>query len=315
MKIAIGFRETKVTNLPLQALYYFYHAAELGSFKAAADLLNVTAGAMSQQIRLLEDRLDTQLFERQHRKVVLTAAGQRLLPYARQGFSQLREGLNQIGHDPDPTSLTLSTLSSFGQQWLVPRLGELKRIVPDLSIALMPTEKLVNFNRDPVDLCIRFGEGKYEGLKSEFIMHDYLYPVCHPLFLQQRSITCIEDLCQCDLLEDTQPDMSWDSWLAQAGVNMTLDKSSVQYAGVHFVVEGALAVQGVALVRHSVAWRYVQQGTLIKLFDTELRSRYSYYLCAPASHFKRRKVQAFARWLHETADEFVASTPFLSGAQ
>ncbi len=299
-----------MTNLPLQALYYFYHAAELGSFKSAAEQLNVTAGAMSQQIRLLEERLNTQLFERQHRKVELTSEGQRLLPFAKQGFSQLTEGLKQIGHDPDPETLTISTLSSFGQQWLVPRLGELKKVAPELSIALMPSETLINFNRDKVDLCVRYGLGNYEGLQSELLMHDYLYPVCHPLFLQQRKIKCIDDLCECDLLEDTQPDMSWDLWLEQAGAQKQLPTSSVKYAGVHFVVEGALAVQGVAMVRHSVAWRYVQQGTLVKLFDTEIQSRFSYFLCAPPTHFSRPKVKVFARWLHQAADEFSKTMDF-----
>ena len=299
-----------MTNLPLQALYYFYHAAELGSFKAAADELHVTAGAMSQQIRQLEERLNIQLFERQHRKVVLTSEGQRLLPFAKQGFLQLTEGLKQIGHDPDPETLTISTLSSFGQQWLVPRLGELKKIAPQMSIALMPSESLVNFNRDRVDLCVRYGLGEYEGLQSELVMHDYLYPVCHPLFLQQRRIESIEDLCECDLLEDTQPDMSWEAWLKQFGARMQMDKSSVKYAGVHFVVEGALAVQGVAMVRHSIAWRYLQQGTLVRLFDKQLQSRFSYFLCAPPSHFSRPKVKVFAHWLHQAADEFSKTMDF-----
>jgi len=297
-----------VTSLPLQALYYFYHAAELGSFKEAAEKLHVTAGAMSQQIRQLEDRLDIQLFERQHRKVMLTDAGRRLLPFAKQGFDSLQDGLKQVGHDPNPQSLSISTLSSFGQQWLVPRLGELQDIAPDLTITMHPSESLVNFTRDSVDLCIRFGKGKYEGLHSEFLMHDYLYPVCHPMYLEKHNIKSLNDLCECHLLEDTQPDMSWKKWLEEVGGTIKLDKSSIQYAGVHFVVEGALAVQGVALVRHSVAWRYVNQGLLTRIFDKEVQSNYSYYLCAPSTHFRREKVKIFARWIKQAMKEFESTS-------
>lgn len=299
-----------MNNLPLQALFYFYRAAENGSFKRASEELHVTPGALSQQIRLLEDRLDTQLFDRQHRKVVLTAAGSRLLPYARDAFTSLREGIKQIGLDPDPTTLHLSTLSSFGQQWLVPRLTHLQELWPELSIALMPSEELVDFQQEPVDLAIRFGEGQYPGLQSEFLMHDYLYPVAHPLFLEKHSIKRPADLCQCYLLEDTQKDMSWQNWMEQAGCRVKISPSLIQYSGINFVLEGALSVQGIALVRHSVASRYIEQGTLIRLFEDVVKSRFSYWLCAPPSHFRREKVRKFADWMTQSAHEFTDRLPF-----
>lgn len=301
-----------MNNIPLQALYYFYRAAEHGSFKHAAEELFVTPGALSQQIRLLEERLDVSLFHREHRKVVLSLAGKRLLPYARDAFNSLQEGLKQVGQDPNPTTLHLSTLASFGQQWLVPRLSNLQNHAPELSIALNPSEKLVDFQSEPVDLAIRFGEGKYPGLQCEFLMHDYLYPVAHPLFLEKHAINAPEDLCQCHLLEDTQHDMSWANWLSAVGCSLKPSQSSIQYSGVHFVMEGALAVQGVALVRHSVASRYIEQGTLVRLFDLAIQSPFSYWLCAPPSHFQRAKVQTFASWIQSAATSFTSS-PLYSG--
>lgn len=299
-----------MNNLPLQALYGFYRAAELGSFKAAADALHVTPGALSQQIRQLEDRLHVSLFHRQHRKVVLSDEGRRLLPFVRDAFDALHEGVKLVGEDPNPDTLHLSTLASFGQQWLVPKMNALKTRYPELSIALMPTEKLIDFQLEPVDLAIRFGEGVYPGLQSEFLMHDYLYPVAHPLFLEKYPIKAPEDLCQCHLLEDTQHDMSWQTWLTGIGCSIQLSPSSIQYSGVHFVLEGALAVQGVALVRHSVASRYIEQGTLVRLFDDVVKSRFSYWLCAPPSHFRREKVLKFADWMKESSDAFISQAPF-----
>lgn len=306
-------------NIPLQALHYFYHAADLGSFKAAADALFVTPGAMSQQIRQLEDRLNTKLFERQHRKVVLTKTGEQLLPHVRVAFESLQEGMRQIGDDPDPSQITLSTLPSFGQLWLIPRLGQLKNIAPELSIALVPGNDLIDFNRDSIDLCVRFGGGKYAGLHSELLFPDYLYPVCHPLFLENNPIDRIEDLYDCPLLEDTRPDMYWRDWFESAGVTAPIQRPAMQYDGTHFVIEGALAVQGVALVRHSVVSRFVEQGTLVKLFDHEVESRDKYWLCAPPSHFNREKVKKVAAWLHAEADQFRQEIRFkastLSGSQ
>lgn len=292
-------------SLPLQALYYFYIAAENGSFKKAAEQLFVTPGAMSQQIRHLEDLLDVSLFERQHRKVVLSDAGETLFPYAKQAFQALQEGVKSVGQDPDPNTLTVSTLNSFAQQWLVPKLGTLKQDYPDLSIKLMPSNRRVDFNQDPVDLCIRFGLGDYEGLHTEHLMDDIIYPVCHPLYKEQLNIKEIDDLERCSLLEDIYPDLTLDKWLAITGASFSPKDSTNVYSGSHLVVEGALAVQGVGFVRHSIAWRYIKQGLLVRLFDVAVRPDFRYFLCAPPANFKREKVQQFSSWVRSEVDAFL----------
>ena len=297
-----------MNRLPLQALYYFYQAAELGSFKAAAQALFVTPGAMSQQIRQLEQQLDVALFERQHRRVQLTDCGEQLLPYARQAFLALQEGVRSVGQDPEPNILTVSTINSFAQQWLLPRMGALKQAYPELTIKLMPSNRRVDFNQDPVDLCIRFGHHQHGNLIYEDLMTDVLYPVCHRLYKKQHNIERLEDLAGCMLLEDNYPDMSWQSWLEAMQASFALPDSALVYDGSHMVVEGALALQGVALVRHSVAWRYIKQGLLVRLFDAAVSSKFRYMLCAPKSHFARTKVVNFTKWIKaEVADFLVES--------
>ncbi|MFQ3231097.1 MAG: DNA-binding transcriptional LysR family regulator, partial [Reinekea sp.] len=131
-----------MNHLPLQGLFYFYVAAEAGSFKLAAERLFITPAAMSQQIRQLEEKLDIKLFERHHREVRLTEAGRQLLPYVQTSFNALQDGVNLLGQDPDPTKLAISTLPSFAQQWLVPRLGNFSKVAPDLTILTMPLDRL-----------------------------------------------------------------------------------------------------------------------------------------------------------------------------
>ncbi|UPW17340.1 LysR substrate-binding domain-containing protein [Agarivorans sp. TSD2052] len=289
---------------PLQGLYYFYLAAEMGSFKAAAAKLYVTAAAMSQQIRQLEDRLDVRLFERQHRKVVLTAEGITLYHYAKQAFLSLQDGVRQISQDPDPSRLSLSVLPSFAQHWLVPRLGDFSQQFPDLSVMLMPKNALIDFSQDKVDLCVRYGLGDYQGLRSVKLMDDHLYPVCHPLYLQQHPVESLNDLRKHTVIDDARPDMNWQYWLELAGFDSSVAKANLLYQGAHVVIEGALAVQGIALVRHSLAWKYIQQGMLVKLGDVEVRPRYGYYLVAPEPYFKRDKIQQFSTWIHQQAEQF-----------
>ncbi|MBU2864745.1 LysR family transcriptional regulator [Reinekea forsetii] len=302
-----------MNHLPLQGLFYFYTAAEAGSFKLAAERLFITPAAMSQQIRILEDKLDVKLFERNHRQVSLTEAGRQLLPYVQTSFNAIQDGLNQLGQDPDPSKLAISTLPSFAQQWLVPRLGKFSKVAPDLSILTMPLDGLVDFRSEPIDLCIRFGLGNYQGLHSELLLRDRLYPVCHPLYLESHPIETLSDVAKYDLIEDARPDMNWHYWLELAGVSSSRVKPSLSYSGVHLVLEGALAVQGVALVRHSVAAKYIKQGLLVQLGDVEVESAFHYFLCAPEPYFKRDKVQRFVKWIKDEAEQFLEDHPMPEG--
>ena len=294
----------KIKTPHFQHLYSFYQSAELGSFKEAAELMFISSAAISQQIRQLEEQLEVKLFERQHRKIVLTEEGKVLHQYARQGFTALQEGVQQISLDSNPNSLALSTLPSFAQHWLVPRLGDFSELFPDLSVLMLPKDSLIDFSKDQVDLCLRFGLGQYEGLHSEFLMADHLYPVCHPLYLKEHNIKSTADLDNARLIEDARPDMSWEHWLKITGSKVNIENPSLKYQGAHMVIDGALAVQGVALVRHSLAWKYIKQGMLVKIGDIEVRSSYGYWLCAPPAYFKRDKVVNFAQWIKEQTNIF-----------
>lgn len=291
-------------SLNFQCLFSFYQAAELGSFKLAAETLFISAAAVSQQIRTLEEQLDVKLFERQHRKVVLTEEGNLLFQNAKQGFLAFEEGLRQISNDMNPNGLSISTLPSFSQDWLVPRLGAFSEANPELSVMIMPKNSLVDFSREQVDLVIRFGRGEYEGLNCEFLMPDHLYPVCHPLYKEKHGLDSLESLQQAKLIEDARPDMSWKLWLELAGVDMPEPNPALVYLGAHMVLEGALSVQGVALVRHSLAWKFIEQGLLVRIGQTEVRSTYGYWLCTPTPYLKREKVNKFYRWIKQEAEEF-----------
>lgn len=287
---------------PMQGLYYFYMAVEKGSFKAAAQSLFVSPAAISQQIRLLEETLGATLFHREHRKVRLTAEGTLLFEHTQKGIKHLQQGIQLINQDPHPTRLSISTLPSFAQHWLVPRLQAFRESHPDIAILLEPTNRLVTFQDSSVDISIRYGEGQYPDIKSEHLMDDIIYPVCHPLYQEKHGIYGVDDLSQADLIEDTWPDMDWSLWLNRVGGK--LGKPTLQYNGSHFVLEGALAVQGVALIKHSLACRYLQEGTLVRIGHQALRPRFSYFLCAPENYFNRDKIVLFSHWLKQQVAEF-----------
>ncbi|MDO6708973.1 LysR substrate-binding domain-containing protein [Photobacterium sp. 1_MG-2023] len=292
---------------PLQGLYYFYQAAHHGSFKDAAETLHVTAAAVSQQIRLLEDWLGTPLFYRQHRKVVLTPEGQILLEHSQKGFQHIQQGIRLLNQDPDPYRLSLSTLPSLSQHWLVPRMTSFRDEQPDISLLIESKVELVDFEQSPLDLCIRYGKGEYPNLSSLWLMDDLLFPVCHPLYQKENQIDDLKDLHRAHLIGDLWPDMNWERWLSTVGV--TGGPSLLSYDGANFVLEGALAVQGVALARHSLAQRYLEEGTLIRIGNVAVRPPFSYYLCAPEGYFRRDKVKLFCDWIRRQAAAFQRTLP------
>ncbi|EKO3381750.1 LysR substrate-binding domain-containing protein [Vibrio fluvialis] len=293
---------------PFQGLFYFYTAAETGSFKVAAEKLFVTPAAISQQIRLLEEWLGAELFVRQHRKIHLTHEGSVLYQQAQKGFAHLQEGIRLINQDPSPHQLSISTLPSFAQHWLVPRIGDFRTQHPEISLLIEPTSDLVNFQDSSVDVCIRYGRGDYKNVHSEWLMDEVLYPVCHPIYQQQHNIYQLDDLVRADLIEDIWPDMDWGLWLRNLGYHSS--KSTLQYNGSQFVLEGALAVQGVALVKHATACRYIEEGKLVQVGNVALKPRFQFYLCAPSGYFKRPKIQAFHTWLKEEIAQFQQRYPY-----
>lgn len=291
---------------PLQGLYYFYIAAKEGSFKAAAKYLFVTPAAISQQIRQLEEFLGTDLFVRQHRKILLTAEGDLLFAQAERGFNHLQQGVRLINQDPNPNHLSISTLPSFAHHWLVPRITAFRQRHPDISLLMEPTNELVSFQDSQIDLCVRYGHGDYPNLESQWLMDEVFYPACHPIYQKEHGIYGVEDLDKAELIEDLWPDLDWNLWLNTLGHKAA--KPTLKYSGSHLVLEGALSLQGVALVKHSLAYRYIQEGKLVRIGDIGIQPKYAYYLCAPTGYFKRQKAQLFSQWIKEEIADFERST-------
>lgn len=197
---------------PLQGLYYFYVAAEKGSFKLAAEQLFVSAAAISQQIRQLEEWLDCELFVRQHRRVILTAEGETLFQSSKKGFAHLQDGIRNLNQDPEPSRLSISTHPTFAQYWLIPRINHFRSLYPQFSLLVDPKNELVDFQDGLVDICIRYGHGKYTNVESLWLTDEILYPVCHPSYQEQHQLFDVSDLCNVDLIEDVWPDMNWSLW-------------------------------------------------------------------------------------------------------
>ena len=311
-------------TLPFKGLYYFYVTAQQQSIKLAAEKLYVSPAAVSQQIRTVEETLDVTLFDRQHRSLLLTTEGERLLPYVKSSFETLNQGVDDLLDDDEPNIITLSVLPSFASRWLIPKLTRFYSLHPEITVNLTMTEELESFSSRSVDAVIRFGKGEYDGLSSQFIMKDYLYPVCHSSYCSAKKINSISDLQKLRLLDDTANYLSWertfstnradtgnmsywDYWLDYHECDIKLFANRQKYDGSHYVMDSVLSAQGVAMVRHSLAAELVQEGNLTKLFPESLELEYQYYFCAPAHYFRRPKLKKFFKWLKAESNQFMSA--------
>ena len=172
---------------PLSALRAFEAVARRLSFSRAAEDLHVTPGAVSQQIRSLEELLGESLFVRTKRSVALTDVAMQMLPDIQAGLETLSRAINSKATSSSGKTLTISVAPSFASKWLLPRLAEFSDQHPDIDLRISATVALADFRRDKVDLAIRLGRGSYPDLHAERLFGETLAPLCSPKLLKAKG--------------------------------------------------------------------------------------------------------------------------------
>ncbi|MDB5769371.1 MAG: transcriptional regulator, LysR family, partial [Collimonas fungivorans] len=191
----------------LGALRCFEAAGRLLSFTKAAEALNLTQSAVSQQIRHLEERLSYPLFCRQHRGLVLTVKGEALFKSASRSFLDIEQTLKHLSTSDSP--LQVNCLPSFALQWLMPRLTDFHLLHPESTVRLKAEFQALDqqaMRADDIDVAIRFDPGQYEVLHADRILDEYLMPVATPEYLASHpQFAAGEDISGVTLLHDSAP--------------------------------------------------------------------------------------------------------------
>jgi LysR family glycine cleavage system transcriptional activator len=284
---------------PLGALHAFEAAARRLSFKAAADELHVTPGAISQQIKLLEERLGLPVFVRRSRAIELTEAGRLLLAPTQHAFRLLADALVRVQESTSSNVLNVSMLPSFASLWFVPRLGSFRARCPDVDVRISATPKLADFERDDVDVVIRCGLGHYPGLFVEHLLTEVLFPVCSPALLR-GAVPLREpaDLARHTLLHD-ELRQEWPLWLTAADLEGVDTSRGPSFSQWDLALRAAAGGHGVALGRSALVTQYLQSGELVCPFEISSQAEFGYYfLCVP-ERLGEPKIAAFREWLRE----------------
>jgi len=291
-----------MSAIPLNALRTFEAVASRLSFAKGAEALNVSPAAVSSQIRSLEQRLNQPLFHRHGRQISLTDTGRKLLPGVQRGLAELRQAMQVVSQDRSEGVLNLSMMPTFLQKWLMPRLTEFYDIEPQIDLRINADNSQVNFEHSDFHAAIRFGTGKWPGVKAGKMLDDWILPVCSPRMLKEIGpLKSIEELQQHDLLFVESE--VWDAWFRVLGESgrdshwpLLNDSLSILMA--------AEQGQGIALSRWSLVARDIAAGRLVRPIETVVRTDWSYYFVAPPHYYDLPKVAAFRDWIMGHCERF-----------
>jgi LysR family glycine cleavage system transcriptional activator len=292
----------------LASLRYFAAAARLSSFKLAAIDLHVTQGAVSQQIKRLEEALGIKLFNRLVRQITLTEEGQRFAVIIRRALEDIEQGALAIAAAKMSIDIRLRAGPSFSLRWLVPRLGDFYSRHSGIRLFVNAAFGAFDPASTDFDLAIELVKGHLPGMHSEVLMEEYLMPVCSPEYLKKHSfLKRPKDLERCRLLHDGQPwagaaeDAEWRHWLDNVSAK-GIDSNQGQFFSLaNMSIEAALTHQGVAMGRASLIHELLEAGQLAMPFKKRIKSPTRYYLVYHRDLGKRPGMQAAIRWLHERA--------------
>lgn len=279
----------------LTALRAFEAAARHGNFSRAAEEIHVTHGAISHQVRALEEELGVALFARHGKRIAITPQGERFAVTLRKAMTEIADAAAALQADSKQSRLTVTALTSFAARWLSPRLGRFIEQYPDMEVMLQASNHLTDFVRESVDIAIRFGRGNYPGLASEKIMDDYYYPVASPRFNGGKLPRTPQKLSQHSLLRcEAEP---WAPWFRAAGLDLPEPTGGLVFEDSSMLVRAAVEGHGIALARDAIASSDIETGALVRLFDIAIPCPQSYYLVCPPEALKKPQVQRFREWL------------------
>ena len=303
---------------PLNALRAFEAAARHLSFKKAAQELHVTPGAVSHQVKLLEDHLGVVLFRRLTRALELTTEAYAMLPKVREGLDALHAAVARVKDREDVRALTVVAPPNFAARWLVPRLARFTAAHPELELHVASRQAMVDTMADgslmvpevdndaPVAM-VRFGSGHYPGVRVQEVFNAVYVPVCSPKLVKgPQALKKPEDLRHHTLIHDdtvgeegVRP--SWNDWLQSVGVTDIDATRGPHFSDAALALDAAIEGMGVTLAIKPLLRSEIEAKRLAVPFDITAPTSYSYYLVTPEASAENRAVASFRKWLLEEA--------------
>jgi len=286
---------------PLTALRAFEAAARLGSFRAAAEELNITQSAVSHQIAGLEERLGTSLFHRTARRVELTEAGGLYYPFLRDAFDRIGQGTELVLRAAKSDDLMVQVYVTVAVRWLVPRLHDFQAINPDILVRFNTSHFHWHFDPSTADIgMVCTGEINDPAYHYTFLAEARLVAACSPALIDTgKGLRQPADLAGHALLQLFNKEEDWRVWLQAAGVPNLRGRAAPKFDSYLMALEAALDGQGLALAPHFLVADYLKSGRLVTPFDITARQPGGWYLICMKERAQEPRIKRFTTWLQQ----------------
>ena len=294
----------------LDLLRGFEAAARRLSFTLAAEELFVTQSAVSRQVKALEVDLGVALFERRHRAIRLTAAGQSLYRATEQALRLLADAAAELRGNAGRRAITVSCSAGFASLWLVPRLMDFREAHPDIDLRIDANNRMLDLDREGIELAVRYCPPELAPAGATRLFGEEVFPVCSPALLERpgKPLAAPQDLRHHVLLhfgadDSALPSASWTMWTEAMRLRGLEPAGSLRFGQYDQLIQAAVEGQGVALGIGPLVRRHIRQGRLVALFGERFASPRGYYLVTSARGRHSAQARAFAQWLLSTAEQ------------
>jgi LysR family glycine cleavage system transcriptional activator len=284
---------------PLNAIKAFESSARLVSFTKAGQELNVTHGAISRQVALLESWLCVVLFERTRSHLVLTEAGKKFYGEISAALDRIALAAVNLAEDADQALLTVSAPPTFTLRWLIPRLSTFQRNHLGVNVKLSASLLPVDFSREKCDIAIRAAAEPLPGVLSRSFLTEKIIPVCHPDLLEKHPLSVPSDLCHYKRLSYSTEPYRWQDWLNTVGAPDVEPAAVLHFEQMYFTLQAALEGLGIALIPYFLVADEIAAGRLCAPFGSlGMRERH-YYAYRNPTVFVSPAQEAFFNWLEQ----------------
>jgi DNA-binding transcriptional LysR family regulator len=293
----------RITPLPpLNSLVAFEAAARHLSFTKASADLHVTQGAISRQVRHLEDYLGLQLFVRDKRALYLTAAGAEYFEYIQKSLLQISSATANMLQVKDDKQITIITSNAMASFWLLPRIPEFQKLHPEIDLRILSVDSMKGLRESEFDVALFY----FNQAPSEFdatpLFSETVYPVCSKAYQQQHpTISQAQDLRQGTLLSLDVDEgwVGWPEWFRESNVTyQAQDYRCLKFNSYPLLIQAALNGHGLALAWEYLVDDYIASGLLVRPLEQKLATHSQFYMLQPHATFHAKKeVQHFKEWL------------------
>lgn len=296
----------KYYNLPsLTSLAAFEASARHGSFKEAAAELNVTPGAVSRQIKALEDELGLPMFRRHAQGISLTPEAEDLYRVISHSFHSTSEAVKRIRTGTRQNLVTLACSNAVAIKWLMPRMTQFSELHPDIQVDHLISDNRQDYRRAEVDLRIRYGDGNWQDEHASLLLEETIYPVCGADFAKELPPPERNDFTEVPLLHVDWLDTGWTDWaefLRRAGIPHG-SLPGRRFSSFAMTIQAAIENHGVAIGWHQLIKQHLESGELVRYTNVAMPAPGSYYLTYNANRELVSAAGTLMEWLLKTAAE------------